>query len=303
MPLVALCLALLLAASQEAARPSQPVPTFSSRADLVVLHVTVLDRKSGFVAGLPREAFTIFEDGQPQEISFFRNEDSPVTVGLVIDCSTSMHRRRDAVIAAGLAFARSSHPDDEMFTVNFNERVWPGLPPHRRFTSDLGELRNALLKTTARGRTALFDAIRFALEHLSAGSEQKKVLIVISDGTDNASRTTFDEVLDTAQRMNAVIYTIGLFDEDDREGNPDVLERLAKETGAEAFFPDDRKVTPTLERIARDIRSGYTIGYVPLRATEDGTFRAIKVDVKAPGRRRLSVRARSGYVAGPRTSS
>jgi Ca-activated chloride channel family protein len=303
-PLVALCLAALFVVTPRAqARLRQPAATFSSKADLVVLHVTVLDRKAGFIAGLPREAFTVYEEDQAQTISFFRNEDTPVTVGLVIDSSMSMQRRRDGVIAAGLAFAQSSHPRDEMFTVNFNEQVWPGLPRYQDFTSDVGELRQALSRATARGRTALFDAIRVALEHLNKGTQQKKVLVVISDGSDNSSRTTFDSVLVMAQRMNAVIYTIGLSDEYDRDDRPDVLKRLATATGAEAFFPDDGKITSTLERIARDIRSGYTIGYVPADAPDDGSFRAVRVKVSSPDRRRLKVRTRSGYVATPRSTS
>jgi len=303
-PLVALCLAaLFVVPPREPARSPQPAATFSSQTDLVVLHVAVLDRRSGFVPGLPREAFTVYEDDEAQAISFFRNEDTPVTVGLVIDNSMSMQRRRDGVVAAGLAFAQSSHPRDEMFTVNFNERVWRGLPPGRDFTSDVGELRQALMKTTARGRTALFDAIRLALEHLNGGTQQKKVLVVISDGSDNSSRATFDDVLAMAQRMNAVIYTVGLSDEYDHEDRPEILKRLANATGGDAFFPDDRRITPTLERIARDIRSGYTIGYAPPHAPEDGSFHRVRVEVDAPGRRRLKVRTRAGYVSAARATS
>src|SRR5439155_2037119 len=116
--------------------PAQPRAAFSSRSELVVLRVSVIDRKAGFVSGLPREAFAVQEDGRPQAIQFFENEDTPVTVGLVIDCSGSMQRRRDGVIAAGMAFADSSHPADELFTLNFNEKVWAGLPDDRPFTSD-----------------------------------------------------------------------------------------------------------------------------------------------------------------------
>lgn len=288
---------LLRAARPEAQTPQDrqtPRATFSSRADLVVLHVTVLDGREGFVPGLPREAFTVYENGQPQEISFFRNEDSPVTVGLVIDNSTSMHRKREAVIAGGLAFARSSHPDDQLFTINFNERVWPGLPPGRPFTSDLDEFRAALQRTTARGRTAFFDALALGLEHIERGREQKKVLIVLSDGGDNASTRRFADVLDAARRSDTVIYTIGMADQYDDGGDPGVLRELARATGAEAYFPKDvRDLTRLLERIARDIRSGYTIGYVP--AKQQPGFQQIRVDVASPEHGTLVVRARSGY--------
>jgi Ca-activated chloride channel homolog len=275
---------------------------FSSRSELVVIHATVTDRKSGFVAGLPREAFTVYEDGVPQPIGFFENADSPATVGLVIDSSGSMQTRRDSVVAAGMAFALSSHPDDEMFTINFNEKVWPGLPPPQRFTSDRQELREALLRSSSRGLTALFDAIRTALTQLESGHQQKKVLVLVSDGGDNASQTRFSEVLDAALRMNAVIYAIGLFDQYDRDASPRLLRQLAAATGGEAFFPNSPgEVTRVLERIARDIRSGYTIGYAP--ASARAGYRAIKVEVRPADHRKVAVRARTGYVAGPGADS
>jgi VWFA-related protein len=257
----------------------------------------VLDRKAQLVPGLPREAFTVFENGQPATVSFFHNEDNPVTVGLVIDCSGSMQRKRDAVIAAGLAFARSSHRQDEMFTVNFNEQVWSGLPPSMPFTTDFEQLRAALQRTTARGQTALFDGVRTALTHLAEGSLQKKVLIVVSDGGDNASTTKFEDVLDTALRMDAVVYAIGIYDEYDHDAKPDLLRKVARATGGDAYFPHDpADSTNILERIAREIRSGYTLGYVPAAGGEG--YRAIRVEVRSPDGRKLSVRARSGYMAG-----
>lgn len=272
-----------------------PGATFSSSSDLVVLHVTVLDGKTGFVSGLPRDAFTVYENGEPQRLAFFRNEDSPVTVGLVIDASSSMHRKRDAVVAAGLAFAQSSHPGDQFFTAHFNERAWLGLPASQPFTSDIDTFRAALQRAPARGRTALFDALALALDHVERGEAQKKVLIVLSDGGDNASRRRFADVLETARRSDTVIYTIGMADQYDDEADPDVLKDLARATGAEAYFPKDtRDLTRLLERIAREIRSGYTLGYVPGNPATG--FQEIRVEVASPGRSALSVRAKSGYV-------
>jgi VWFA-related protein len=271
-----------------------PRKVFRSRSDVVLLHVSVVDRKAGYVPGLPREAFSVYENGRPQTVTFFQNEDTPVTVGLVIDSSGSMRYKRDAVIAAGLAFARSSHPGDEMFTINFNERVWSGLPPGLPFTSTIADLERALQRSTARGETALFDALLVSFGHLEKGGQQKKVLIVVSDGEDNASTARFEDVLEAALRTDAVIYTIGLSDEYEK-ANPKLLRKLAKATGADAFFPrDPRETTRILERIARDIRSGYTIGYAP--ADQDERFRAIRVTVTSPQGRNLSVRARSGYL-------
>jgi Ca-activated chloride channel family protein len=271
--------------------------TFSSRSDLVVLHVSVIDRHSGFVGGLPREAFSVQENGRPQPIAFFEHEDTPVSVGLVIDNSGSMAPRRDAVIAAGLAFAESSHPADEMFTVNFNERVWPGLPEGRAFTSDHGELQTALSRAGSRGQTALFDAVDAALRHLDDGRQPRKVLLVVSDGGDNASRVTFQQVLDGALRRDVVIYTIGLSDPDDREAKPGLLKELARVTGGEAFFPrTNDEIAPALERIARDIRSSYTVGYTP--PDGDRGPRKVHVDVRSAEHPGLSVRARSLYMSG-----
>ena len=280
-----------------AAFQERPPSVFSSRSEAVVVHVSVHDGKSGLVGGLPREAFTVFENGQPQALTFFQNQDNPVTVGLVLDCSTSMQRKRDAVIAAGLAFAQSSHPADELFTVNFNEQVWSGLPASIPFTTDVEQLRAALHRSSARGKTAMFDAVQFALRHLEKGHRQKKVLILVSDGGDNASRSTLQDVLGAALRTDAVIYAISLYDQYDNDANPDVLRKLARATGGKAYFPREAEDAPAvLTRIAEDIRSGYTMGYIP-SAAGDG-YRAIKVEVRAPDGRKLSVRARTGYMAG-----
>lgn len=273
-------------------------PIISVHSDLVVLHVTVLDRRKGYVAGLPEEAFLVYEDGQPQTLSVFRNEDTPVTVGLVIDNSGSMQPKRDGVIAAALTFARMSNPEDEMFLVNFNEYISTGLPDGVVFTSDLAVLRGSLGRIGANGRTALYDAVAFGLDRLERGTQQKRVLIVASDGADNASRTTYDEVLRRARASHAILYTVGLFDRYDDDANPKVLKALAAATGGQAFFPKGTgDVTRVLERVATDIRSGYTLAYTPTNGARDGTYRQILVRVRAPGRGALNVRTRPGYQA------
>ena len=300
---VLMCLPVLVLASAPQEPPQEPTrKVFSSKSEVVMVHVSVRDRKSRLVPGLAREAFSIFENGQPQTLTYFENEDRPVTVGLVIDSSGSMQRKRDDVIAAGLAFAKSSHPDDEMFTVSFNEQVWNGLPPSVPFTTDFEELRRALLRSGARGQTALFDAIKSALGHLEQGHEEKKMLIVVSDGADNASKTTYADVLDMALRMDAVIYTIGVYDEYEPNAKPELLKKLAESTGGAAFFPSNpAETTRILERIAAEIRSGYTLGYSPT-ASAPG-FHAIRVVVRPADGKKLTVRARSGYVAGTTSAS
>ncbi len=296
--------ALRAKAAQGAMQEPQPGrAVFTTRSDLVVLNVSVVDRKKGFVSGLTRDAFSVYEDGRPQAIAFFDSEDSPAAVGLVIDSSTSMHRKREALTAGVLAFARSSHPKDEMFAVHFNERVWFGLPAGQAFTGDLDVFRAALQQGTARGRTALFDAVSAALKHVEQSTAPKKALVVISDGGDNASTTPRSEVLAAVDRSNVLVYTVCLMDAADAydgEADPDTLEDLAEASGAETFVLrkiDD--VTRVLERIAKDIRSGYLIGYVPPVTGASG-YRSIRVEVNAPNRRRLIVRSRSGYLNTPR---
>ncbi len=266
---------------------------------LVVLPATVTDRQGGFVSNLREQDFQVYENGRPQPIRLFRNEDIPVTVGLVVDQSASMRPKLAEVSAAASSFVRSSNPDDEMFVVNFNEKVSLGLPGSIRFTNDTVLLTNAIVTRPAEGQTALYDAIAKALEELQAGSRDKKVLIVVSDGGDNASARKLAQVMRLAEQSNAVIYTIGIFDEEDPDRNPGVLKRLAQATGGEAFLPKQlSEVAPICEGIARDIRHQYMIGYVPTNLTRDGAYRAIRILAQAKGHGKLSVRTRTGYIAG-----
>jgi len=271
---------------------------FSVDVALVVLPATVTDRQGGFVSNLSERDFGVYENGVPQHIRLFRNEDIPVTVGLVVDQSSSMGPKLAEVSAAARSFVRSSNPDDEMFVVNFNERVSLGLPSAIHFTNNTVELGNAINTKPAGGQTALYDAIAKALEALQAGSRDKRVLIVVSDGGDNASERKLAQVMKLAEQSSAVIYTIGVFDEDDEDRNPGVLKRLAQATGGESFLPSRLgEVVPICERIARDIRHQYTIGYVPATVARNGAYRAIRVVARVKGHE-LSVRTRTGYIAG-----
>src|SRR5271157_4890840 len=193
---------------------------------LVVLHATVTDRQGGLVSDLAEPDFEVHEDGVPQRIRLFKNEDVPVTVGLVVDHSTTMRPKMAEVTAAARAFARSSNPEDQMFVVNFNEVVTLGLPGAIRFTASATELEHAITRVGTGGLTALYDAIAKGLEELQAGSRDKKVLIVVSDGGDNASQRSLDQVMKLAGQSSAVIYAVGVFDEEDPDRNPGVLKRL-----------------------------------------------------------------------------
>ena len=272
--------------------------TISVNVDMVVLHATVRNRQGILVSGLGKDDFQVYEDGVLQQIKYFSHEDIPVTVGLVVDRSGSMGPKRSEVIAAALAFARSSNPADQMFVVSFNENVSFGLPADTPFTDKVAQLEIALSRIAADGMTALYDAVAAALDHLKKGNRDKKVLIVISDGGDNASKHKLYQVMAMAGQPDAIIYTIGLFDPADPDRNPHVLKQLAKTTGGEAFLPGSvRDVIPICERIARDIRNQYTIIYVPTNRKQDGTYRVIQVKAGVQDRERLQVRSRAGYYA------
>ena len=277
----------------------EPPPILSVRTDLVTLTVTVVDQRGRLVTGLGSKDFTVYDNEERQVVQLFSNEDLPATIGLVIDCSGSTRPRRNDIAAAGSAFAFISNPVDEFFTLNFNESVWPGLPPGAAFTDDPHLLRAALSAAPARGMTALYDAIARALDHVQLGTHDRKALIVVSDGGDNASSQKLDDVLERARRASAVIYSVALVDPGDHDARPQVLKQLARETGGRAFTPRRAAdVLTAFEQIAREIRAGYTIGFSPAD-TRDGGFHAIRVVADSGGGSQLIVRTRAGYYAGP----
>ncbi|MGE5243505.1 MAG: VWA domain-containing protein [Betaproteobacteria bacterium] len=279
--------------------PAAGQPVFSAVTEVVVLHVGVTDRHGSAAGDLTRDDFRVFEDSQPQTITYFASQDAPATIGLIIDNSSSMQPIRDLVIGAAVGFAEASNPKDEMFALVFNEQVRAVLPPESPFTSDVAVLRAALTEHMfSRGRTGLFDALAAGLDHVAEGHNERTALIVLSDGGDNASRASFADVLTRAQSSNAVVYTVALADPLDSDANPKLLERIANATGGEAFQPHDaRQVADVLARIARDIRKTYTVGYISTNPAHDGTFRHVRVEVDAPAQHGLRVHTRAGYLA------
>jgi len=291
-------LALIAYARYQAPAPSQDPFRISVDVPLVVLHATVTDRQGRLVTDLGEQDFEVYENGRPQHIQVFKNEDIPVAVGLIVDHSTSMTPKIADVTAAARSFVRASNPEDEMFVVNFNEIARLGLPASMHFTDSTAELARAIADESAKGQTALYDAIAMGLAQLQTASRDKKVLVVVSDGGDNASHRKLDQVMKLAEESSAVIYTVGLFDEDDEDRNPGVLKRLARETGGEPFLPGKPgEVAAICERIARDIRHQYTFGYVPSDGARDGSYRAIRVVARTRNEGKLSVRTRTGYLA------
>lgn len=308
-------------AQQPAATPPQPAnartPTtqtgrgeykITTDVNLVVLHATVLDKKGRMVNNLEQNDFRVFEDGVQQKLAVFSHADIPVSMGIVIDDSGSMREKRPSVNAAALTFVKTSNPQDQVFVVNFNDVYYLDTPGD--FAANMDDLKAALGKIDSRGGTALYDAVYASLDHLKLGNRDKKVLLVITDGEDNASRYTFDELVRYAERSNAVIYTIGLLGGDDNSSGlfkihsrgdrhaAKLLSDLARATGGQAYYPRSLdEVQSTCDQIAHDIRNQYTLAYYPTNHTKDGSFRTVTVEALGPGGHKLTVRTRPGYYA------
>jgi Ca-activated chloride channel family protein len=286
--------AMLLPAAPQRQQPY----SLSVNVDLVVLNVRVSDKYGQAVTGLAKEAFRIEEDGKPQPISLFSREDGPATIGLVLDSSASINHRQSEIRSAALRFVRSRHPQDQFFVLQFNRNLYWTLPEDLPFTDDLNLLRQALEQTPAGGRTALYDAVAAAIEHAGNGAWDKRAIIVLTDGGDNASRKKLNEVLQLAQESNVTIYTIGLFDPLSDEVNPSALRRLAYSTGGETYKPAGKDdLLEAWEKISKGIWSQYTIGYTPSQRSLDGAFHKIHVRVDAAGLKSVTVQTRPGYRA------
>ena len=272
---------------------------FSARSELVLLDVAVTGDRGGFVSGLRADAFRVLEEGRPQAVAFFAEQDSPASIGLLIDSSGSMLVNRDSMIIGITSLAEASNPDDEFLPLVFNEHVTRVLPARSMFTSDPLELREALTNNLAViGKTAFYDALSEAIEGVGKGTHERRVLIVLSDGGDNASRLSFDELLTKVQASNVVIYTIALIDPLSTGHDPGALRRLARLTGGLAFEPKRREVIGEAFRaIAADIRSRYTLAYEP-SDTSSGSVKRVRVLVETPDRKDVKVRTRTGYIAG-----
>ena len=271
--------------------------TIRSEVQLVLLDVSVKDAAGGYVSGLSKDNFSVYEDGKPQTITQFASQDAPVSIGIVVDESGSMRPKRPEVITAAMALIQSSNPQDEVFIINFNEKVYRGLQDTLLFTDDRNKLREALWSTTPQGRTALYDALFAALRQLDWGRRDKKTLVLISDGGDNVSTHKFRDVMQQVERSLATIYTVGVFDQDDPDRNPGMLRDLARVSGGVAYFPQKLEdVVPICRGIAKDIRNRYTIAYVPAGDSGKTQIRHVKVVASAPDHGKLIARTRTSYL-------
>jgi Ca-activated chloride channel homolog len=270
---------------------------FHTSVEEVVLHATVVDDKQRMVTNLEKPAFTVFEDGKPQNIVSFRHEDIPVALGIVIDNSGSMREKRDKVNKAAINLVKASNPQDEVFIVNFNDEYYLD----QDFTADIGKMKEALEKVDTRGGTALYDAVVASAGHLKKNAKlEKRVLLVVTDGEDNESQETLEQSIRRLQEENGpTVYAIGLLGEEKARRARKALQFIAEKTGGLAFFPKSLDEVDSITRnVAHDIRNQYTLGYKPTNPKTTGGYRTIRVEAKSKGYGRLTVRTKSGYYAG-----
>ena len=264
----------------------------------VVLNCTVLDGNR-LVPDLKRDNFEIFEDGVKQTLISFQHTDLPVSIALVVDNSGSMSRKRPSVNKSALDLIQASNPDDEAFVVNFSDEAFID----QEFTSNVNKLRDGLARLESRGGTALYDAVVASADKLVADAKHpKQVLILITDGEDNASSQNLEQTINRVQQLSGpVIYSIGLLFGDEMSRSEvrharRALEMLSTETGGMAYFPKSvDQVDQITAEVARDIRNQYTLGYHSTKPTTEPGFRRVQVNATAKGTGKLTVRTRTGY--------
>ncbi|MGB9083073.1 MAG: VWA domain-containing protein [Terriglobales bacterium] len=276
---------------------------FRKQVEEVLLHATVIDDKQHIVTNLAKGDFSVFEDGHPQTITSFQHEDVPVAMGIVVDNSGSMREKRAKVNAAALNLVRSSNPNDEVFIVNFNDEFYLD----QDFTSNINKLKEGLEKIEARGGTALYDAVVASADHLKKDSKlEKKVILVVTDGEDNESAETLEQAVRRLQADGGpTVYAIGILEKEEHPKHAKrALQIMSERTGGIAFFPQTLDEVDAISRtVAHDIRVQYTIGYKPTTPKAQGGYRQVKVEARAHGYGKLSVRTKSGYYAGGEPTS
>jgi Ca-activated chloride channel family protein len=300
--------------SPDAEQPAAPGPVIRKESEgyilrtnveEVVLNATVLEG-SHIVQTLKRENFQVSEDGVRQNIISFQHTDLPVSIGLVVDNSGSMSRKRPAVNKSALDLIEASNPQDEAFVVNFSDEAFID----QEFTSDVSKLREGLSHIESRGGTALYDAVVASADKLVAdGKRPKQVLVIITDGEDNASTLSLEQTIRRVQQLSGpVIYSIGLLFGDEMTHSEvrharRALEMLSGETGGVAFFPKSmEQVDEIAAEVARDVRNQYTIGYHSTKPTTEPGFRRVQVTAQAAGMGKLEVRTRTGYYPATRVA-
>jgi Ca-activated chloride channel family protein len=304
-PLSSLLLLCWLAAAQSKQPPParQPPPatadeptTFTAETRWVILPVSVSDKSGKLITDLQQKAFKVFENGVEQPIKLFRHEDVPISLGIIIDNSGSMREKRQKVEVASVDLVKASNPHDEVFIVNFNDEAYLDV----EFTNDIKKMEEGVARIDSRGGTAMREAISMSIDYLKEKAKNhKKVLLVVTDGNDNASTIGLERLVDRARQSEVLLYAIGLLDEEERreaKAAKRALNALTQESGGLAFYPKGvTEVDAIALQVAHEIRNQYTIAYSPLNEARDGSFRQIKVVVTGPGH--PQVRTRTGYYA------
>ncbi len=264
--------------------------------DLTEVHVSVTDEKDHPIGNLIKDNFRVFEDQREQKLSVFKHEDIPLSLGLVIDNSRSMEPRKQRMDAAVLAFVRKSNPEDETFIVHFDDTA----RLNSDFTNSISLLEDTLARVKPFGQTAIYDALILALDHMKQAKQTKTAILLFTDGIDNASKHTVDEAIEAAERSQVAVYTVGLLSESGGQKAEDSLVRIARATGGRSFFPltvDEARAD--MERVARDLREQYTLGYIPSNPSHAGEWRSVRVEISPPPglprTLRLNANYRHGY--------
>jgi len=267
---------------------------------MTLVNVTVTDPYGRLVTGLEQNNFRAFEDGSEQEILRFSSEDVPVSIGVIFDMSGSMADKIEKSRLAAMQFFRTANPQDEFFLVNFNDRA----QLVSSFTGSVEDLQNRLMFTSAHGMTALFDGIYLGLSQIRGAHNTKKALLIISDGGDNHSRYSENEIRKFVQEADVQIYAIGVYDENggkmpEEVAGPGLLNDLTQMTGGRTFAVQGLNDLPDIAtKISMELRNQYVLGYRPGNRARDGKWRKIKIKLRPPkGLPPLTIYSRNGYFA------
>jgi len=260
--------------------------------DLTEVHVNVTDEKDHPIGNLKKDNFRIFEDRMEQKITVFKHEDLPISLGLVIDNSRSMEPRKERLDAAALSFVRKSNPDDETFIVHFDDTA----RMDRDFTDSIPLLEETLAGVKPYGQTAIYDALILALEHMQSAKQMKKAILLFTDGIDNSSKHTLSEAIEAAKRAGVSVYPVGLLSQSGGQKAEDALIHIAEAGGGRAYFPatvDEARLV--MERVARDLREQYTLGYFPSNPSHNGGWRSVRIEVVPPAGSPASTKLNANY--------
>ena len=271
--------------------------------DLTEVHVNVTDEKDHPVGNLKKENFRIFEDRTEQKVSVFKHEDLPISLGLVIDNSRSMEPRKQRMDQATLSFVRKSNPQDETFVIHFDDSA----RLDRDFTDSIPLLEDTLASVKPYGQTAIYDALILGLEHMDQAKNTNRAILLFTDGVDNSSKHTLSEALDATKRAHVAVYPVGLLSMAGGQKAEDSLVRIAEVSGGRAYFPQNvDEARADMERVARDLREQYTLGYFSSNPSHSGGWRSIRIDVVPPAglpaTAKLNANYRHGYY-GPSDSN